>query len=66
MTHREVHAALTRAFGLKTIHSEYGMTELLSQGYSDGNGIFRCPPWMRIMVRDENDPLDVRSTGNSV
>lgn len=66
MTRQEVHTVLTQAFGLKTIHSEYGMTELLSQGYSDGNGIFRCPPWMRIMVRDENDPLDVRSTGNGI
>lgn len=66
MTRQEVHAALTQAFGLKAIHSEYGMTELLSQGYSDGNGIFHCPPWMRIMVRDENDPLDVRSTGNGI
>ena len=43
-------------FGLKKIHSEYGMTELLSQAYSKGNGIFRCPPWMKVLTRDTQDP----------
>ncbi|MFT3824244.1 MAG: acyl transferase [Chitinophagaceae bacterium] len=66
ITRQEVHAVLKQAFELPVIHSEYGMTELLSQAYSDGNGVFRCPPWMKIMVRDENDPLDVRSKGNGI
>jgi Acyl-protein synthetase, LuxE len=57
----ELHALLKKAFGLSTIHSEYGMTELLSQAYSTGDGIFRCPPWMTIFVRDEEDPLLVKS-----
>jgi hypothetical protein len=39
------------------VHSEYGMTELLSQAYSNGNGRFTCPPWMKVFVRDEEDPL---------
>jgi hypothetical protein len=53
----EVHELLCKAFGVKTIHSEYGMTELLSQAYSIGNGIFKSPKWMRILVRDPYDPL---------
>ena len=55
----ELHEILTRAFGISSIHSEYGMTELLSQGYSSGNGIFHAPPWMRVLVRDANDPLSL-------
>ena len=57
MVREELHAQLTEGFGVSMIHSEYGMTELLSQGYSDGAGIFNCPPWMKIMLRDTNDPL---------
>lgn len=57
MIRQELHNILTEAFHLKTIHSEYGMTELLSQAYSSGNGIFHCPPWMKVFVRDNNDPL---------
>lgn len=53
----EVHAVLTGAFGVPTIHSEYGMTELLSQAYSTGEGIFHLPPSMRVLLRDVNDPL---------
>lgn len=53
----QLHNLLKPAFGVKSIHSEYGMTELLSQAYSQGNGIFRCPPWMRVLLRDTNDPL---------
>lgn len=53
----ELHQQLCDAFGLKTIHSEYGMTELLSQAYSDGKGIFNCPPWMKIEIRDPYDPF---------
>ncbi len=52
-----VHELLKAAFNLNAIHSEYGMTELLSQSYSKGDGIFRSPPWMRISVRDRYDPL---------
>lgn len=59
MTRREVHDILTAAFHVPEIHSEYGMTELLSQAYSKGNGIFSCPPWMKILIRDEEDPLNV-------
>ncbi len=53
----EVHERLKVAFGLDAVHSEYGMSELLSQAYSPGGGIFRTPPWMRVLVRDESDPL---------
>lgn len=55
----EVHQILTRAFGVAKIHSEYGMTELLSQAYSPGEGIFRQPPTMRILLRDVNDPFSI-------
>jgi hypothetical protein len=53
----ELHEILCQGFGVTEIHSEYGMTELLSQAYSKGNGIFTCPPWMKIMIRDVNDPF---------
>jgi len=53
----EVHRILKEAFQTSHIHSEYGMTELLSQAYSQGDGIFRCPPWMSVSVRDVQDPL---------
>jgi phenylacetate-coenzyme A ligase PaaK-like adenylate-forming protein len=59
----EVHRILKDAFQVKHIHSEYGMTELLSQAYSHGEGIFRCPPWMRLTVRDVQDPLSNYTTG---
>jgi phenylacetate-coenzyme A ligase PaaK-like adenylate-forming protein len=57
MIREELHDILTKGFGVDAIHSEYGMTELLSQAYSKGNGIFNCPPWMRIITRDTNDPV---------
>jgi len=53
----EVHGILKEAFGVCVIHSEYGMSEILSQAWSRGNGVFRAPPWMRILIRDINDPL---------
>lgn len=53
----ELHQLLKQKFGVSTIHSEYGMTELLSQAYSKGEGIFVCPPWMKVLVRDIDDPL---------
>jgi len=57
MIREELHQTLCKGFGVTTIHSEYGMTELLSQAYSNGNGIFNCPPWMKIITRDTNDPI---------
>lgn len=62
MIRDEVHDILKEAFSLNAIHSEYGMSELLSQAYSKGNGIFQAPPWMRIMLRDEEDPLTIKNT----
>jgi len=56
-----VHAILKTSFGLPLIHSEYGMTELLSQAYSAGDGVFQCPPWMKVLIREEDDPLEIRS-----
>ncbi len=64
MTRAEVHAELSRLFGLADVHSEYGMTELLSQAYATSKGIFRCSNTMKILVRDLNDPLEVNLTGN--
>ncbi len=61
----ELHSQLKKAFGMELVHSEYGMTELLSQGYSNGNGIFRTPPWMKVLIRDANDPLTLISTGQT-
>lgn len=55
----ELHQILQDGFGVDKIHSEYGMTELLSQAYSKGNGIFECPPWMKILTRDTEDALTV-------
>jgi len=66
MIREELHKILCAGFHVKSIHSEYGMTELLSQGYSKGNGLFHTPPWMKILIRDTNDPLsllDNKKTG---
>lgn len=57
----DLHKLLNSSFQTKEIHSEYGMTELLSQAYSTGNGNFRCPPWMRVITRDPDDPLTIRA-----
>ena len=57
MIREELHEILAAGFGVSKIHSEYGMTELLSQGYSSGDGIFDCPPWMKILARDTEDAL---------
>lgn len=59
MVREELHDTLYKGFGVQQIHSEYGMTELLSQGYSYGQGIFNCPPWMKILLRDTSDPLSL-------
>ena len=55
----QLHEILCEGLGVTEIHSEYGMTELLSQGYSRGNGIFNCPPWMKIFTRDTEDALTI-------
>lgn len=66
MTREEVHSILTKQFAVSKIHSEYGMTELLSQAYSKGDGLFVCPPWLKLLVRDEEDPLTVKTSGRGV
>ena len=65
MIREELHEILCQRFNAGKIHSEYGMTELLSQAYSQGNGIFRCPPWMKILIRDTNDPLQMLPAGQT-
>ena len=65
LTRVELHVQLCRSFGVEKIHSEYGMTELLSQAWSAGDGIFRCPPWMKVMIADINDPLSFLETGRT-
>jgi len=65
MIRDELHDVLCKGFGVSAIHSEYGMTELLSQAYSKDNGIFECPPWMQIMIRDTNDPMTALSNGKT-
>jgi phenylacetate-coenzyme A ligase PaaK-like adenylate-forming protein len=57
MTREGLHSVLKKKLNLSAIHSEYGMTELLSQAYSRGEGIFYSPPWMKILIRDPQDPL---------
>ncbi len=64
LVREEVHERLRPAFGVPQIHSEYGMTELLSQAYSAGAGIFRTPPWMRVVLRDPNDPFETLKRGS--
>lgn len=66
LTRAEVHAILIKQLGISTVHSEYGMTELLSQAYSKGEGLFNCPPWMKVLVRDEEDPLSITTSGSGV
>lgn len=61
----ELHAILKKGFGVKSIHSEYGMTELLSQAYSIGEGIFNCPKWMKVLTRDTEDALTIQEYGKT-
>jgi acyl-protein synthetase LuxE len=63
ITRDEVHAILQTKLRVQQIHSEYGMTELLSQAYSKANGKFYCANWMKVFVRDEDDPLLVKTKG---
>jgi len=65
MIREELHDKLCKGFGVNYIHSEYGMTELLSQAYSKGDGIFKCPPWMQIITRDTNDPMSAVEPGKT-
>jgi hypothetical protein len=65
MTREELHSILSEAFRVETIHSEYGMTELLSQAWSQGNGLFSTVPWMKALIRDVNDPLSYVETGQT-
>jgi hypothetical protein len=65
MIKSEVHDIYKSKFNIKQVHSEYGMTELLSQAYSKGDGIYTCPPWMNVLIRDVYDPFHFVSNGNS-
>jgi hypothetical protein len=66
LTRTELHQQLKKKLDVSRIHSEYGMTELLSQAYSSGEGIFKPVPWMKVLVRDEDDPLDLRESGEGL
>jgi len=61
----ELHQILKQGFGVKNIHSEYGMTELLSQAYSNGNGVFNCPKWTKVLTRDTEDALSIQRPGKT-
>lgn len=65
MIREELHGILWDAFHIPGVHSEYGMTELMSQAYSKGDGIFRCPPWMKILISDPTDPFSLLPYGRS-
>ena len=65
ITREELHGLLKSATGLSQIHSEYGMTELLSQAWSKTGGIFNPPPWMKVMIRDAYDPFSYIERGRS-
>lgn len=65
MIRAELHEVLSKGFGVEKIHSEYGMTELLSQAYSRGKGIFECPPWMKILTRETEDALTIQRSGKT-
>jgi hypothetical protein len=66
LTRQQVHEFIKSKTGLKQVHAEYGMTELLSQAYSKKEGVFHCPAWMKIVVRDEDDPLALKESGRGV
>lgn len=66
MIREEIHSFLQKQLKVSAIHSEYGMTELLSQGYSFGKGVFKIVPWMKVLVRDEDDPLLVTEQGSGL
>ena len=66
LTRNELHQLLKENLGVSNIHSEYGMTELLSQAYAIKEGVFKCPPWMKVMVAEEEDPTSIKETGRGV
>jgi Acyl-protein synthetase, LuxE len=66
MTREDLHNTLKQKLGVQKIHSEYGMTELLSQAYSTGEGIYKPVPWMKLLVRDEDDPLSLHDSGEGL
>ena len=66
LTRNELHQLLKAHLGTSNIHSEYGMTELLSQAYAIKEGIFKCPPWMKVMVAEEEDPTAIKEIGRGV
>jgi phenylacetate-coenzyme A ligase PaaK-like adenylate-forming protein len=66
ITRMQLQETLKKALGVKEIHSEYGMTELLSQAYSGDAGLYRPVPWMKMLVRKEDDPLEVQLTGEGL
>ncbi len=65
LTREELHGILKGAFQVESVHSEYGMTELLSQAYSRGDGLFRCSPAMRVLAREITDPFAIQSPGKT-
>jgi hypothetical protein len=66
ITRAELHEVLKGRLGVEAIHAEYGMTELLSQAYASDDGLFTCPPWMKVLVRREDDPLEVGERGEGL
>ena len=66
ITRQELHAQLQQRLSVADIHAEYGMTELLSQAYSGGQGVFECVPWLKVLVRNEDDPFDVAEAGDGI
>ncbi len=66
MIRAEVHDILKQRFNIGSVHSEYGMTEMLSQAYSAGNGLFTPVSWMKVLVRDEEDPLSIAESGRGI
>lgn len=66
LTKPELHQILKDRFDVDNIHAEYGMTELMSQAYSNGIGKYKCPPWMKILVRSEDDPLLISNVGTGI
>ena len=63
ITREEVHEIIKEKLGVSEVHSEYGMTELLSQAYSSGDGKFHTPSWLKILVREYNDPFAITPAG---
>ncbi|MDP2423799.1 MAG: acyltransferase, partial [Bacteroidales bacterium] len=59
MVREELHQILCKRFSINSVHSEYGMTEMLSQAYAKKHGIYHSPPWLRVQIRDVNDPFQL-------